>query len=76
MNVGKPVGNNEECTATHCLLLQLNPDWFTLFGTGSPGLSRKKAVKQMCVLYYKQHAANAASDNVDVITLFKVIIML
>ena len=26
-----------EATATHCLLLQLNPDWFFLFGTGSPG---------------------------------------
>jgi len=24
-------------TATHCLLLQLNPDWFYLCGTGSPG---------------------------------------
>jgi len=22
---------------THCLLLQLNPDWFYLSGTGSPG---------------------------------------
>jgi len=24
-------------TATHCLLLQQNPDWFYLSGTGSPG---------------------------------------
>jgi len=23
-------------TATHCLLLQQNPDWFYLSGTGSP----------------------------------------
>ena len=26
-----------DATATHCLLLQSNPDWFYLSGTGSPG---------------------------------------
>ena len=26
-----------DATATHCLLLQWNPDWFCLSGTGSPG---------------------------------------
>jgi len=26
-----------DATATHCLLLQYNPDWFYLSGTGSPG---------------------------------------
>jgi len=26
-----------DATATHCLLLQQNPDWFYLFGTGLPG---------------------------------------
>ena len=26
-----------DVTATHCLLLQWNPDWFYLSGTGSPG---------------------------------------
>jgi len=26
-----------DATATHCLLLQWNPDWFWLSGTGSPG---------------------------------------
>ena len=26
-----------DATATHYLLLQLNPDWFYLSGTGSPG---------------------------------------
>jgi len=26
-----------DATATHCLLLQWNPDWFYLSGTGSPG---------------------------------------
>jgi len=25
-----------DATATHCLLLQWNPDWFSLSGTGSP----------------------------------------
>jgi len=32
-------------TATHCLLLQKNPDWFYFSGTGSPGFSRKKGHK-------------------------------
>jgi len=26
-----------DATATHCLLLQYNPDWFYLSDTGSPG---------------------------------------
>jgi len=26
-----------DATATHCLVLQQNPDWFTLSGTGPPG---------------------------------------
>ena len=26
-----------DVTATHCLLLQKNPDWLYLSGTGSPG---------------------------------------
>jgi len=26
-----------DATATHCLLLQQNPDWCYLSGTGSPG---------------------------------------
>jgi len=26
-----------DATATHCLLLQQNPDWFYLSGIGSPG---------------------------------------
>jgi len=36
----------------HCHSLSLasvNPDWFYLSGTGSPGLSRKRAVKRVCV---------------------------
>ena len=42
-----------DATATHCLLLQWNPDWFYLSGTGwylgSPG---KRAVKRVCVCMY------------------------
>jgi len=30
------------CHCTHCLLLQKNPDWFYLSGTGSPGKSWTK----------------------------------
>ena len=26
-----------DATATHCILLQYNPDWFYLSGAGSPG---------------------------------------
>ena len=29
-----------DATATHCLLVQKNPDWFYLSGTSSPGSSR------------------------------------
>ena len=38
-----------DATATHCLLLQWNPDWFYLSGTGSP---RKRAVKRVCVCVF------------------------
>ena len=38
-----------DAPATHCLLLQQNPDWFYLSGTGSPGQSQKRAVKGVCV---------------------------
>jgi len=36
-----------DTTATHCLLLQLNPDWFYLSGTGSPGWSWTKGMKRV-----------------------------
>ena len=42
-----------DATATHCLLLQLNPDWFYLSGTGSPGYSPgQRAVKRVCVAWF------------------------
>jgi len=31
-----------DATATHCLLLQYNPDWFNLSGTGPPRQTWKK----------------------------------
>ena len=41
-----------DATATHCLLLQLNPDWFYLSGTGSvahPGSPGTRAIKRVFV---------------------------
>jgi len=34
---------------THCLLLQLNPDWFTFLVLVHPGSPGKRAVKRVCV---------------------------
>ena len=36
-------------TATHCLLLQWNPGWFTFLVLAHPGSPRKRAVKRVCV---------------------------
>ena len=36
-----------DATATHCLLLQLNPDWFLV--PAHPGSPRQRAVKRACV---------------------------
>ena len=41
-----------DATATHYLLLQWNPDWFYLSGTGSPGSPGKRAVKRVYVCMY------------------------
>jgi len=35
--VGRLAYGPVDATATHCLLLQYNPDWFYLSITGSPG---------------------------------------
>jgi len=42
-----------DATATHCLLLRWNPDWFYLSGTGSPWLSRTKGRETgaCCMIY-------------------------
>ena len=39
-----------DATATHCLLLQWNPDWFYLSGTGSP----LRVIKCVCVFSVKR----------------------
>ena len=41
-----------DATATHCLLLQYNPDWFyTFLVPAHPGSPGKGAIKQVCVWY-------------------------
>jgi len=41
-----------DATATHCLLLQLNPDGFCLLVRAHLGSPRQRAVKRVCVLYF------------------------
>ena len=65
-------------TATHCLLLQWNPDWFYLSGTGSPDSPGQKAVKRVCVracvrasvpsVYGSKRAKIKYTSNVWIIT--------
>jgi len=44
-----------DATTTHCLLLQLNPDWFYLV-LAHPVCPGKRAVKRVCVcVYVSQH---------------------
>jgi len=38
-----------DASATHCLLLQLNPDWFYLSVPAHLGGPGKRAVKRVCV---------------------------
>ena len=38
-----------DATATHCLLLHLNPDWFCLLVPTDPGSPGQRAVKLVCV---------------------------
>ena len=38
-----------DATATHCLLLQLNPDWFYLLVPAHLGSPGQRAVKRVCV---------------------------
>ena len=38
-----------DATATHCLLLQYNPDWFYLSGPADLGTPGKRAIKRVCV---------------------------
>jgi len=41
-----------DATATHCLLLHLNPDWFCLLVPVHPGSPGQRAVKRVCVYIY------------------------
>jgi len=38
-----------DATATHCLLLQENPDWFTFLVPAHPGSPGQRADKRVCV---------------------------
>jgi len=38
-----------DATATHCLLLHLNPDWFCLLVPAHLGSPRQRAIKRVCV---------------------------
>ena len=38
-----------DATATHCLLLQENPDWFTFLVPAHPDSPGQRAVKRVCV---------------------------
>jgi len=40
-----------DATATHCLLLQLNPDWFTFLVPDHPGSPGQMAAKLVCVCF-------------------------
>jgi len=44
-----PAYGPADATATHCLLLQLNPDWFTFLVPAHLGIPGKRAVKRVCV---------------------------
>jgi len=41
-----------DANATHCLLLQQNPDWFYLSGTGLPGISEKGPLNTCVCVYF------------------------
>jgi len=38
-----------DATATHCLLLHLNPDWLCLLVPAHLGSPRQRAIKRVCV---------------------------
>ena len=48
-----------DATATHCLLLQWNPDGFTFLVPAHPGSPGQRAIKRVCVclLYNRHHTA-------------------
>ena len=55
-----------DATATHCLLLQYNADWFYLSGTSSPGQFRIKGpLNGCCVVVVKRKARAVARWQED-----------
>ena len=48
-----------DATATHCLLLQKNPDWFTFLVLAHLGSLEKTAIKRVCACVFLQ--ANCSS---------------
>ena len=44
-----------DATATHCLLLYLNPDWFCLLVPAHLGSHGQRAVKRVCVCVVFRH---------------------
>ena len=51
-----------DATATHCLLLQYNPDWFWYQLTWVIPDRVQTAVKQVCVVVYVSHVIKSSSE--------------
>ena len=59
-----------DAIATHCLLLQYNPDWFTFLVPAYPGSPGQRAVKRVCVCvciyrlaFYTQQKVSLKSEQ-------------
>jgi len=70
-----------DATATNCLFLQYNPDWFTFLVPADPGGPRQRAVQRVCVRQwtigrrcvsdrYRMYRKNDVSGFPAVITMF------
>jgi len=57
-----------DATATHCLLLPLNPDWFTLLVPAHPGSPGKRAVKWMCVHESNTYSARRPARGMRIVS--------
>ena len=52
-----------DATATHCLLLHLNPYWFCLLVPAHPGSPGQRAVKRVCVCVCVRARDNSATAD-------------
>ena len=60
-----------DATATHCLLLQYNPVWFCLSGTGPPGESWKKGRwTGVCVCVFTEFAFTVQVEHKKIVYKF------